>query len=185
MIKRQEYVEGEFFISDDDGFIFQLTNGVVWLRADNERVAMRSENDGVPISEAISEFNLRRFNRNELERDDEFTYNHSRWKVVAKDGKKYATQIGATVRSTAEWGIHHFAAHQIVVEAIVLNFARVSKAEVVEIPVNHVPKEIEASDMSLVDRLDALAEKLDQQARLHDEISADVAMIKELCGVKD
>ena len=127
-----KWVLGEHLISDEDGFIYTVTKtgegAMAVLDYDNKRSPIVITPAAAPLDELIRECKLRRFKSDELREGDEFNYNHLQWKVIKDDnGKRVATNIGTAVRSSAQWGLHHFKAHVIVVTKVKSNYGETSE----------------------------------------------------------
>lgn len=120
MNKATTYIDGEYLISDEDAFIYQvIKHEDTWLCrlvAANNRELIGDAPDSSILSEMVDEMNLRRFVCTELKADDEFTYNQSDWKVAVQDnGTLGASASRGAAKSNAVWGMHHFRSHCIVV----------------------------------------------------------------------
>ena len=196
-----QFIEGEYLIGDEDGFIYRVVLEDQELACQMMAAPDRSQCTACPtvlLQEALKEFDLRQFTYKDLKPGDHFAYNCGSWECFGDEaGKLVARSTDQPIKSSSAWPVHHFKAHAIRVmglgaapglkiadrekPTVITSPAHVitaSSAEVVNIQQHFAPK-----NMTIIERIDALKTKLDERSALDDEIMADVALIREMANV--
>lgn len=133
-LEKQELINGEYLIGDEDGYIYKYR----WCGNQGEIVELcltdkreRIEQPcAAPAAELVKELKLRRFKFEDLRHNDQFQYNNHGWVAFEKDGGLLARAADSSVKSAAAWPIRQFAAHPIAVTSVAENTETV-KLEVV------------------------------------------------------